>query len=212
MKMIVGLGNPTQRYAGTRHNLGFGVIEELAGRHAIRVGTRRHRALCGTGRFADETVLLAEPLTYMNNSGESVRAILDYYKADVGDLIVICDDINLDVGQIRIRRSGSAGGHNGLKSIMEQIGSSDFARVRVGVGAKPPGMDLAAYVLARFPEEELPAVRESVRRAADAVEVLTADGVDAAMNQFNAFKRKEGTKEQGYVGHISKSSGRTDPV
>lgn len=191
MKIIIGLGNPTDKYAGTRHNMGFGVIDELAERHGIRVNTNRHRALCGTGSIAGEKVLLAKPLTYMNASGESVRPIYDYFKVEVGDIIIIYDDINLDVGQIRVRGKGSAGGHNGMKSIIGNLGSSDFPRVRVGVGAKPARMDLAAYVLSRFPAEELPEVRESIGRAADAVETLVSDGVEEAMNRFNAFKRKE---------------------
>lgn len=198
MKIIVGLGNPTDRYAGTRHNMGFGVADELAERHQIRMSLSRHRALCGTGIVSGERMLLVKPLTYMNASGESVRPITDYYKAEVGDVIVIYDDISLDVGQIRVRGKGSAGGHNGMKSVIAHLGSSDFPRVRVGVGAKPPQMDLTDYVLSRFPKEELPVVRESLQTAADAVEMILSDGVERTMNRYNAFTRKsqgEGTPD-----------------
>ncbi|MCD8077669.1 MAG: aminoacyl-tRNA hydrolase [Lachnospiraceae bacterium] len=190
MKIIVGLGNPTDRYAGTRHNMGFGVADELAERHQIRMSPGRHRALCGTGVIEGEKVLLVKPLTYMNASGESVRPIVDYYKAEVGDVIIVYDDISLDVGQIRVRGKGSAGGHNGMKSVIAHLGSSDFPRVRVGVGAKPPQMDLADYVLSHFPKEELPTVRESLRTAADAVEMILSDGVERTMNRYNAYTRK----------------------
>ena len=188
MKIIVGLGNPTDKYAGTRHNMGFGVIEELAERHAIRVNTNRHKGLCGSGIIAGEKVILAKPLTYMNNSGECVRPLADFYKVDVEDVVIIDDDISLDVGQIRVRGKGSAGGHNGMKSIIQHLGSSDFPRVRVGVGEKPVHMDLADYVLGRFSKEELPLVRESLKTAADAVEGLIRDGVDKTMNQYNRKK------------------------
>lgn len=185
MKLIVGLGNPGAKYAGTRHNAGFSVIDELAERHIIKVDTCKHKALIGKGVINGEKVILAMPQTFMNLSGESVRAIMDFYKLTVDDLIVVYDDIDLDVGKIRIREKGSAGGHNGMKNIILHSGSQDFVRVRVGVGKKPEHMDLADHVLSRFSREDLPFMRESCGKACDALEVILSDGAVAAMNRYN---------------------------
>ena len=185
MKLIVGLGNPGAKYAGTRHNAGFSVIDELAERHNIKVDTSKHKALIGKGVINGEKVILAMPQTFMNLSGESVRAIMDFYKLTVDDLIVVYDDIDLDVGKIRIREKGSAGGHNGMKNIILHSGSQDFVRVRVGVGKKPEHMDLADHVLSRFSREDLPLMRESCGKACDALEVILSDGAVAAMNRYN---------------------------
>ena len=185
MKLIVGLGNPGAKYAGTRHNAGFSVIDELAKRHNIKVDTVKHKALIGKGVINGEKVILAMPQTFMNLSGESVRAIMDFYKLTVDDLIVVYDDIDLDVGKIRIREKGSAGGHNGMKNIILHSGSQDFVRVRVGVGKKPEHMDLADHVLSRFSREDLPFMRESCGKACDALEVILSDGAVAAMNRYN---------------------------
>ncbi len=185
MKLIVGLGNPGAKYAGTRHNAGFSVIDELAERHNIKVDTCKHKALIGKGVINGEKVILAMPQTFMNLSGESVRAIMDFYKLTVDDLIVVYDDIDLDVGKIRIREKGSAGGHNGMKNIILHSGSQDFVRVRVGVGKKPEHMDLADHVLSRFSREDLPFMRESRGKACDALEVILSDGAVAAMNRYN---------------------------
>ncbi len=186
MKIIVGLGNPTGDYAGTRHNIGFSVIDEIADQYNIRIRDKKHKALCGTGMIEGEKVVLLKPQTYMNLSGESVEAALQFYKADAEeDLIVIYDDIDLDVGRIRIRAKGSAGGHNGMKNIIAHIGTQVFARVRVGVGAKPEGWDLADYVLGRFSAEELPMIREGKEAACHAVQMIVTRGVDSAMNQWN---------------------------
>ena len=185
MKLIVGLGNPGAKYAGTRHNAGFSVIDELAERHNIKVDTCKHKALIGKGVIHGEKVILAMPQTFMNLSGESVRAIMDFYKLTVDDLIVVYDDIDLDVGKIRIREKGSAGGHNGMKNIILHSGSQDFVRVRVGVGKKPEHMDLADHVLSRFSREDLPFMRESCDKACDALEVILSDGAVAAMNRYN---------------------------
>ena len=185
MKLIVGLGNPGAKYAGTRHNAGFSVIDELAERHNINVNTSKHKALIGKGVINGEKVILAMPQTFMNLSGESVRAIMDFYKLTVDDLIVVYDDIDLDVGKIRIREKGSAGGHNGMKNIILHSGSQDFVRVRVGVGKKPEHMDLADHVLSRFSREDLPFMRESCGKACDALEVILSDGAVAAMNRYN---------------------------
>ncbi len=185
MKIIAGLGNPGAKYAGTRHNVGFSVIDELAERYNIKVDTNKHKALIGKGIIDGEKVILVMPQTYMNLSGESIRAVLDFYKCTPDDLIVVYDDIDLDVGKLRIRERGSAGGHNGMKNIIQHVGSQDFVRVRVGVGHKPDKMDLADYVLSRFGRDELPMMRESCGRACDAVTVILADGAVAAMNNFN---------------------------
>ena len=188
MKIIIGLGNPGAKYAGSRHNMGFRVITELADRHHISVSTSRHKGLLGSGVIAGEKVLLVMPQTYMNNSGECARPVADYYRVPLEDVLIVYDDIALDVGQIRVRAKGSAGGHNGMKSLIAHLGSSDFPRVRVGVGEKPPRMDLADYVLGHFPEAELPLIREAVSTAADAVETWISDGVETAMNRYNAKK------------------------
>lgn len=185
MKIIVGLGNPGAKYAGTRHNVGFAVLDELAERHNIRIDTAKHKALIGKGIIDGEKVILAMPQTFMNLSGESVRAIMDFYKCTVEDLIVVYDDIDLDVGKLRIRQKGSAGGHNGMKNIIQHVGSQEFVRIRVGVGKKPDHMDLADYVLSRFGKEDLANIRESCDNACDAVETILADGTVAAMNKFN---------------------------
>ena len=195
MKVIIGLGNPGTKYAGSRHNMGFAVIDELAERHGIRVNTSRQKGLCGSGIIAGQKVLLVKPQTYMNNSGECARPVMEYYHLQTEDVLVIVDDIALAVGQIRVRGKGSAGGHNGLKSLIQHLGSGDFPRVRLGVGAKPPQMDLADYVLGHFPAQELPAVRESVKTAADAAELWLAEGTEAAMNRYNAYKKAEESLE-----------------
>ena len=186
MYIIVGLGNPGKEYGGTRHNIGFDVIELLAGQENISVAEKKHKALIGKGVVAGQRCILAKPQTFMNLSGESVRALLDYYKADEKEeLIVISDDVSLDVGQIRIRKKGSAGGHNGMKSIIAHLGTEEFNRVRIGIGNKPKGWDLADYVLGHFEEEDRDKVEEGVIHACEAVELILKDGISAAMNQYN---------------------------
>ena len=185
MKIIVGLGNPTDKYAGTRHNVGFSVIYNISDTYNIPVDTKKHKAIIGKGVIEGEKVILAMPQTYMNLSGESVRELIDYYKCDETDLIVIYDDISLDVGKLRIRKKGSAGGHNGIKNIIAQLGTQEFARVKVGVGEKPPRMDLADYVLGRFTKDEQPVIREAAELATKAVSTIITEGPDAAMNRFN---------------------------
>ncbi len=186
MYIIVGLGNPDGKYRNTRHNIGFDVIDVIADRNRIEVGERKHRALIGRGIVGGQKAVLVKPQTYMNLSGESVREVIDFYKADEkSELIVISDDISLDVGQIRIRRKGSAGGHNGLKNIILHLGHDEFQRVRMGVGEKPEGYDLVDYVLGHFSKEEREIMDEAAVRAAEAVEVMIAEGADTAMNRFN---------------------------
>lgn len=185
MYLIIGLGNPGDKYAGTRHNIGFSTIVALADKYNISMNEKQHKAICGKGYIGGEKVLLMEPQTYMNLSGEAVRAAVDFYKLTEDDIIVIYDDISLDVGQLRIRKKGSAGGHNGIKNIIAHLGTDEFARIKVGVGNKPQGWDLADYVLGRFATEELEDVREGVSRAAAACECMIVDGIDVAMNQYN---------------------------
>ena len=184
--MIVGLGNPGREYTGTRHNIGFAVIDELAKQENIGVLEKKHKAIVGRGYIGGQKVILAKPLTYMNLSGESVRELVDYYKVDeTSELIVISDDISLEPGQLRIRKKGSAGGHNGLKNIIAHLGHDGFQRVKMGVGEKPKGYDLADYVLGHFQGGEKELMEQAAREAADAIRMLMAEGADAAMNQYN---------------------------
>ena len=186
MFVIVGLGNPTAQYEGTRHNAGFDVIDVLAEKYNISVDARKCRAFCGKGVIAGQKVLLVKPQTYMNLSGESVGGIVNYYKIDPeSELLVIYDDISLEVGQLRIRRKGSAGGHNGIKNIIANLGSSVFPRIKVGVGEKPPKWDLADYVLGHFSKEDRELMEEGYDRADHAVGMILNGEIEAAMNQYN---------------------------
>nr|WP_296267065.1 aminoacyl-tRNA hydrolase [uncultured Merdimonas sp.] len=186
MFIIAGLGNPTSQYEGTRHNVGFEVIDTLADKYNIAVETRKSRALIGKGIIGGQKVILAKPQTYMNLSGESIGALVSYYKADEEqELLVIYDDISLDVGQLRIRRKGSAGGHNGIKNIIRHLGTDVFPRIKIGVGEKPKGYDLADYVLGHFSREERLSMEEGYQKAAEAVEMIVRGELDAAMNMYN---------------------------
>ena len=186
MFVIVGLGNPTAQYEGTRHNAGFDVIDVLAEKYNISVDARKCRAFCGKGVIAGQKVLLVKPQTYINLSGESVGGIVNYYKIDPeSDLLVIYDDISLDVGQLRIRKKGSAGGHNGIKSIIAHLGTTVFPRIKVGVGEKPKNYDLADYVLGHFSKQERELMEEGYEHASDAVEQIVQGEIEAAMNVFN---------------------------
>ena len=191
MLVIVGLGNPDDKYQGTRHNVGFDVIDLLAEKYNIAVDTKKHRAYIGKGIIGGQKVILAKPQTYMNLSGESVRSLVEYYKVDPEtELLIIFDDISLDVGQLRIRKKGSAGGHNGIKNIIANLGTSVCQRIKVGVGEKPKGYDLADYVLGRFSKEERELIKEGFECAAEAVAMITAGEIDQAMNKYNR-KRKD---------------------
>lgn len=185
MKIIIGLGNPTQEYAGTRHNVGFSVIYNISDYYDIKVDTKKHKALIGKGVIEGEKVILAMPQTYMNLSGQSVRELVDYYKCTNEDIVVIYDDISLDVGKLRIRTKGSAGGHNGIKNIIAQLGTDVFTRIKVGVGEKPARMDLADYVLGRFSKDEQPIIRDGADKARQAVATILSEGAQSAMNKFN---------------------------
>ena len=196
MFLIAGLGNPGRQYEKTRHNMGFDTIDELIERHRIPQGGIAHKAMYGKGMIAGEKVLAVKPLTYMNLSGEAIREYVNYYKMDPEtELIVIYDDIDLEPGQIRIRKKGSAGGLNGIKSSIAQIGTQNFYRVKVGVGAKPKGWDLADYVLGRFSSEERELVDKAICDAADAVEMILKDGIEAAMNHYNGAAKKKKVTE-----------------
>lgn len=186
MYIIAGLGNPGKEYEKTRHNVGFDVIDAIADKYNISVLELKHKAMLGRGYVEGQKVVLVKPLTFMNLSGESIRPVMDYYKADAQtELIVISDDISLGPGQLRVRKKGSAGGHNGLKNIIRQLGHDNFQRVRIGVGEKPKNYDLADWVLGHFSKGEREAVDEAVIKAVRAVEMILADGADAAMNEFN---------------------------
>ncbi|WP_455057193.1 aminoacyl-tRNA hydrolase [Jutongia sp.] len=186
MYIIVGLGNPERRYDGTRHNIGFSAVTALADIYGISMDMKKHRAVCGKGVIEGQKVILAMPQTYMNLSGESVRELVDYYKIDPEEeLIVIYDDINLAPGKLRIRPKGSAGGHNGIKNIIAHLGTQVFPRIRIGVGEKPKGWDLADYVLGRFSKEEEPVVREALEKAAKACGEIITEDVTSAMNKYN---------------------------
>lgn len=200
MYIIVGLGNPDKKYMNTRHNIGFDVIDAIAEKNDIVVGEKKHKAVIGKGIVAGQKAVLVKPLTYMNLSGESVRSVIDFYKVDEkSELIVISDDVSLDMGQIRIRKRGSDGGHNGLKNIIMHLGHDEFIRVRMGVGEKPPRMDLADYVLGHFSAKEREVMNEGARTATIAIETIIAEGPDAAMNRYNARKRPP-REEENMVG------------
>ncbi len=188
MKLIVGLGNPSERYAHTRHNLGFDAVDELAKILGCRVDRREKKALTGSAFYRGDKLILAKPQTYMNLSGESVRPLMDYYRIAAEDLLVLVDDVNLDVGALRIRRGGSDGGHNGLKNITENLGTKDYARIRIGAGAPPAG-GMIDYVLSGFSAEDRKIIDETVLAAAEAALVFCAEGVDVAMNRYNGRKR-----------------------
>lgn len=192
MYIIVGLGNPGKDYKNTRHNIGFDVIDVLADQENISVMEKKHKALIGKGVIAGQKVILAKPQTFMNLSGESVRSLLDYYKVDEAEeLIVIADDISLPPGQIRIRKKGSAGGHNGLKNIIAHLGHDSFHRIKMGVGEKPKGYDLADYVLGHFDKVDRQIMDDAAKSAADAVRQILTEGADAAMNHYNKKVKPE---------------------
>ena len=188
MYIIVGLGNPTDQYQATRHNIGWDAITRLSDDYRIPLDFKKHKAICGKGFIEGEKVILAQPMTYMNLSGESVRELVDYYKVTPQEVIIIYDDISLEVGQLRIRKQGSAGGHNGIKSIISHLGTDDFPRIKVGVGDKPKGWDLADYVLSRFSKEEQPIIRDALKDTSDACKMIVTGNIDAAMNQYNRKK------------------------
>lgn len=189
MFVIVGLGNPDKKYEGTRHNIGFDAIDALSRKYNIPVKEKKHKALVGTGAIEGCRVMLVKPLTYMNLSGESVGEIMNFYKLDPEEeLLVIFDDISLAPGNIRIRKKGSAGGHNGIKSIIAHTGTMNFKRIKIGVGEKPKDWDLADYVLGRFDASDRKKVDDAIADAMEATKRIACDDIDGAMNDFNAKK------------------------
>ena len=185
MYVIAGLGNPGREYEGTRHNVGFMTLDALADKYNIDVREKAFKGLIGKGMIEGNKVILVKPQTYMNLSGECIRQVMDYYKVDPSEFIVIYDDISLVPGGIRIRKKGSAGGHNGIKNIIAHLGTQEFPRVRIGVGEKPARMDLADYVLGGFSKEDEALVKEACEHAAEAAAEILTDGPDKAMNDFN---------------------------
>ena len=186
MIVIAGLGNPEKKYFGTRHNIGFDVIDALSDKYNIELTETKFKAAYGKGRIGNERVILVKPLTYMNLSGEAIRPLCDYFKVDTKtDLIVISDDVELDEGNIRVRPKGSAGGHNGLKNIIKLLGHDEFSRVRVGVGKKPKEYDMVNWVLGHFEGEAAVLIKEGKERAVAAIEEIIENGVDSAMNKYN---------------------------
>ena len=191
MFIIAGLGNPDRQYEGTRHNAGFDVIDRIAEKYNIAVDTKKHRAYIGKGIIDGQKVILAKPQTYMNLSGESIRSLVDYYKIDEeNELLVVYDDISLDVGRLRIRAKGSAGGHNGIKNIIAHLGTQVFPRIKVGVGEKPKGYDLADYVLGHFSKAERERMEEGYDHAVRAAEMIVSGQLNEAMNEFNRKKKE----------------------
>lgn len=190
MFVIVGLGNPGKKYENTRHNAGFLAIDALAEKYGININEKKHKALCGTGVIEGVKVLLVKPQTFMNLSGESVGEVLNFYKLDPEeDMLVIYDDISLAPGNIRIRKKGSAGGHNGIKSLIAHTGTQVFMRIKVGVGEKPSGWDLADYVLGHFSEEDHAKLKEAMPDIIGAAVMMSQGDVDQAMNNYNAKKQ-----------------------
>lgn len=184
MFVIVGLGNPGNKYEGTRHNVGFHSVDLIGTTHKISINKLKHKALYGEGRIGTEKVLLVKPQTFMNLSGESVIDIVNYYKVPKEKVIVIYDDIDLDVGKLRIRKLGSAGSHNGMKSIIYHMQVEEFPRVRIGIG-RPEKQNLADYVLGRVSAEEETLVKEAIEKSAEAATTIITEGIERAMNKYN---------------------------
>lgn len=190
MYVIAGLGNPGRQYEKTRHNMGFLVADEFAAAHGIDVRKIKHKALVGEGRIGGEKVLVVKPQTYMNLSGESLREVMAYYDVPMENLIVIYDDMDLETGTLRIRKKGSSGSHNGMKSVIYQLQSEEFPRIRIGIGS-PSADDWKDYVTGQVTDKEAPVLAEAVREAAAALDCIITDGIDIAMNRFNTSRKHE---------------------
>lgn len=188
MYFIVGLGNPGLQYENTRHNVGFMTIDYLANKYDIDVRKSKFKSLYGQGEISGHKVVLIKPQTYMNNSGEAVRELINFYKFDIDKLIVIYDDIDIDFGTIRIRKKGSAGSHNGMKSIIYQIQDDQFPRIKVSIGKKPEKWDLANFVLSGFSKEEVKILEDEIRLAVEGIEIILEEDIDKAMNKCNSVK------------------------
>ncbi|MFB3883948.1 MAG: aminoacyl-tRNA hydrolase [Thermodesulfobacteriota bacterium] len=184
MKIIVGLGNPGVRFEGTRHNIGFQVVDQLAEINRILISTKRFNSLHGTGWIDAEKVILAKPMTFMNRSGEAVKKIIQFFQVGTEDLIVIHDDLDLAFGRLRFKQKGGDGGHQGVRSIMESLGKNAFLRLKVGIGRPPRGMDPADYVLTSFDEVQQSQLERILSRAAESLKVMLLEGIQAAMNRY----------------------------
>lgn len=207
MKIVAGLGNPGKRYENTRHNLGFRVIDILAGKMGVSVIKAKHGALTGDKVINSEKVNLIKPMNFMNLSGQSVKSAMDYYKCTAEDIIIIYDDCSLPAGSVRVRERGSDGGHNGLKNIIAEIGSQDFIRVRIGIGEKPPEWDLADYVLSGFSDGEKPEIEKAVNDAADCVTLILSGRIKDAMNKYNRRAAEAANTQQKPGGGNVKETG-----
>ena len=213
MFIIVGLGNPGKEYENTRHNAGFNSIDVLANKYNISIREAEHKALVGKGYIEGQKVILIKPQTYMNNSGEAVREITDYYKVDPeSELIVLYDDISLPVGTLRIRDKGSAGGHNGIKSLISHLGTQVFLGIKVGVGDKIPEMDLVNHVLGHFNKDDSEVMKESFTKAAEATVMMLGGDIERAMNIYNKKPKKEKpAKEEAETKESAENSGENKP-
>jgi len=185
MIIIAGLGNPGSKYSDTKHNIGFLTVDLLAERHGIKIKKLKHKALFGEGIIAGKKVMLLKPQTYMNESGQSVSSAMKYYGVAIEDLVVVYDDVDIPLGTLRIRKKGSSGSHNGMKSIIYLLEDDGFPRFRIGIGAERGEMPLSSYVLSEFPEERIDEIRDAVIRCADALELMLTEGIDAAMLKYN---------------------------
>lgn len=185
MYLIIGLGNPEKDYAGTRHNMGFDVINELSKEYNIPVDKSKFKGLYGSGMIENEKVILLKPQTFMNLSGESVREVIDFYKISPEDIIVVYDDIDISIGNIRIRKSGSAGTHNGMKSVVQHLNTSDFYRIRVGIGRPNEHIDMINYVIGHVSKEEHTVLEQGILKAKDAIVEIIKNDIDKAMNKYN---------------------------
>ncbi len=185
MYLIVGLGNPENEYANTRHNMGFNTINEIAKNNNIKITKSKFKGLYETGIIQGKKVILLKPQTYMNLSGESIKEIVDFYNIQTEEIIVIYDDIDIEKGNIKIRKKGSAGSHNGMKSVIKELNTSEFGRVRVGIGQPEFKNDMINYVIGNVPEEEQKILQQGVKKASEAVEEIIKNGIDIAMNKFN---------------------------
>lgn len=197
MKLIVGLGNPGSKYQGTRHNVGFEVVDEFARRRALMFESSPGDAVMARERGPGAQVILAKPLTFMNLSGQAVGGLMRYYRIDLDDVLVVADDVNLPLGRLRVRRRGSDGGHNGLRSVIDSVGTEEVARLRVGVDRGDRRRDLADHVLATFDQSELETMRLAINKASDAVEVFASEGINVAMNRFNRMDNNETDDSMG---------------
>lgn len=195
MFLVVGLGNPEDEYEGTRHNVGFEVVETLAKRNGLRFSDKKFKARMARGDIADESCVLLKPQTYMNLSGESVGPAMGFFKLTTGEVIVVHDELDLPIGRIKLKKGGGHGGHNGLRSLKQHLPDDGFVRVRIGIGRPPPEWDPADYVLSRFHSSERREAERAVDEAADAVESILRDGIDKAMNKYNRAKEEPGDEE-----------------